>query len=127
MKKKSVIAQFTLELLIISMFGLVIGAGIGSLISVPTANKLLEKEITAAETESNNIENNFGGMGNGQGRMNGFGISNIEYVSEINAVVDFTVLMELLGIGIILTIVSSLAATISISRFSPLTILKERS
>lgn len=127
MKKRFVITQFTLELLIISIFGLVIGAGIGSLISVPTANKLLEKEITTAQTESQNIENNFGGMGNRQGKMNGFGISNIEYVSKINAVVDYTVLIELLGIGVILTLVSSLAATISISRFSPLTILKERS
>jgi len=127
MKKRFVIAQFTLELLIISIFGLVIGAGLGSLISVPTANKLLEKEITTAETESQNVENNFG---NGQGRINHIlnsGISDLEYVSEINAVVDLNVLMNLLGIGLILTVISSLAATISISRFSPLTILKERS
>ena len=130
MKKKLVIAQFALELLIVSLFGLVIGAGIGSVISVPTANKLLSKEITSAETETKNIEDNFGGMGNGQGRMNRLinsGISNISYVKEINAVVDFTVLSELLAIGIALTLISSLAATIGISRFSPLTILKERS
>ena len=127
MKKKFVIMQFAFELLIVSLFGLVIGAGIGSLISVPTANKLLEKEITASKEETKSIQNNFGGMGNGQGRMNGIGVSNIEYVSKINAVVDFTVLTELLAIGLTLTIISSLAATISISRFSPLTILKERS
>ena len=69
-------------------------------------------------------------MGNGQGRMNRLinsGVSNIEKVSKINAVVDFTVLSELMAIGIALTLISSLAATISISRFSPLTILKERS
>lgn len=130
MKKKLVIGQFALELLIVSLVGLVIGAGIGSIISVPTANKLLSQEIASAETESQNIEDNFGGMGNGQGRMNRLinsGISNIEKVDTINAVVDFTVLSELLAIGIALTLISSLAATISISRFSPLTILKERS
>jgi putative ABC transport system permease protein len=130
MKKRYVITQFALELLIISLFGLILGAGVGSLISVPTANKLLAKEITTAQEESKNIEDNFGGMGNGQGRTNHIlnsGVSNIEYVSKINAVVDFAVLIELLGIGLALTVVSSLAATISISRFSPLTILKERS
>lgn len=130
MKKRYVITQFALELLIISLFGLMVGAGAGALISVPTANRLLAKEITTAQEESKNIEDNFGGMGNGQGRINRIlnsGVSNIEYVSKINAVVDFTVLIELLGIGLALTVVSSLAATISISRFSPLTILKERS
>lgn len=55
------------------------------------------------------------------------GVSNIEPVSSINAVVDIKVLFELLGIGILLTIISSVASMISIQRFSPLTILKERS
>lgn len=130
MKKSLVISQFVIELLIVSLFGLIVGAGIGSLISVPTANKLLESEITSAETETQNIESNFGGMdgqGSGRGKLINSGVSNIEYVSEINAVVDYKVLLELLGIGITLTLVSSLASTISISKFSPLTILKERS
>ena len=48
-------------------------------------------------------------------------------VDNINAVVDFKVLTELLGIGLLLTIISSLSACIAIARFSPLTILKERS
>ena len=55
------------------------------------------------------------------------GVNKIEYVSEINAVVDIKILLELLGIGILLTVLSSLTAMISIARFSPLTILKERS
>lgn len=130
MKKMLVISQFALELLIISLVGLMIGAGIGSFISIPTANKLLEQEITSAQNESQNINENFGGMNrNSENRMPNLinsGISNIQYVSEINAVVDFKVLTELLGIGIMLTIISSLSSMISISKFSPLTILKER-
>ena len=51
----------------------------------------------------------------------------IETIDSIEAVVDFTVIMQLLGIGILLTLMSSLASMISIQRFSPLTILKERS
>ena len=51
----------------------------------------------------------------------------VETIDSIEAVVDFTVVMQLLGIGILLTLMSSLASMISIQRFSPLTILKERS
>lgn len=56
-----------------------------------------------------------------------FGLVNVSEVDNINAVVDFKVLAKLLGIGIALTLLSSLASMIAISRFSPLTILKERS
>ncbi len=56
-----------------------------------------------------------------------FNVANVEEIDSIDAVVDFKVLAELLGIGIALTLLSSLASMIAISRFSPLTILKERS
>ncbi len=127
MKKSLVITQFATELLIISVVGLIIGCGIGSLISVPTANHLLQQEVTQAKEEKTSIGNNFGRQGGfnmGNFRM---GVANIDYVSTINAVVDYKVLMQLLGIGLLLTIFSSMAATIAISRFSPLAILRERS
>lgn len=56
-----------------------------------------------------------------------FGIAMVEQVDDINAVVNLKVLAELLGIGLLLTLIGSLASMIAISRFSPLTILKERS
>ena len=56
-----------------------------------------------------------------------FGIARVEQVDDINAVVNLKVLAELLGIGLLLTLIGSLASMIAISRFSPLTILKERS
>ena len=56
-----------------------------------------------------------------------FGIARVNQIDSINAVVDFKVLMELLGIGVLLTLIGSLASMIAISRFSPLSILKERS
>ena len=55
------------------------------------------------------------------------GKTQIQEIDEIDAVVDFIVVIELLGIGIALILVSSIASMISIQRFSPLTILKERS
>lgn len=45
---------------------------------------------------------------------------------SINAAVDIKVLLELLGIGLLITLISSLSTMISIQKFSPLTILKER-
>ena len=55
-----------------------------------------------------------------------FGVAQVNEVDSINAVVDFKVLTELLGIGVLLTLLSSLASMIAIARFSPLQILKER-
>ncbi len=132
MSKLSLTTQFMCELLIITIIFLILGTAIGASISVPTANSLLEKEISSSNEQSQNINNNFGGkmMENGPGNdrsMKINGLSNIQQIDSINAVVDFNVILQLLGIGIALTLVSSLASMISIQRFSPLTILKERS
>lgn len=146
MRKFSVISQFTIELLVVCVFGLMIGAGIGALSSVNVANSLLETEINNATTDMENISQNFGGMegmpgGSGGNRpdfqggpggkpdfMNDInGIVNIEQVDSMEAVVDLKVLLQLLAIGLGLTVIGSLASCISIARFSPLTILKERS
>lgn len=134
MKKSTLTLQFITELLIVTIIFLIIGTGIGALISVPTANMLLENEINSSQEAIQNVNENFGGNmmpGNNKGRFEKNeiinGIANVEQIDSINAIVDFKVLFELLGIGIALTLISSLASMISIQRFSPLTILKERS
>ena len=141
MKKSKVSLQFMAELLIVAFASLLIGAGIGSCLSVPVANKLLANEISNAQSKYEDIGKNFGNKGftnnkktsnkddktnNNQKEFN-FGIARVNEVDSINAVVDLKVLAELLGIGIILTLLSSLASMIAIARFSPLQILKERS
>lgn len=138
MKKSLVVLQFMTELLIVTVFGLCIGAGIGATSSVKIANSLLETEIANAKEESDNISKNFGRNFDGPPDMQVPGESEnratringtktIDEIDEINAIVDFEVLVELLGIGLLLTIVSSISACIVISRFQPLQILKERS
>ena len=129
-----------IELLTICVFGLLIGAGVGAVSSVSVANSLLANEIENASTDMEDINKNFGGgmgerpdsSGNQDGRgnrenMNFNGIVNIEQVDSMEAVVDFKVLLQLLAIGVSLTIVSSISSCVAIARFSPLTILKERS
>lgn len=168
MKKTKVSIQFMSELLIVCIISLLIGAGIGSVSSVPVSNMLLANEIENANSKYNDISRNFGrGVPEAPQNENideteekledntkdnsseetsdentetnvidiepnndekySFGLANVSEVKTIDAVVDFKVLAELLLIGISLTLLSSLATMIAISRFSPLTILKERS
>lgn len=145
MKRITVISQFMIELLIVCIFGLLIGAGVGAVSSVSVANNLLANEIENASTDMEDINKNFGGgmqppSATGEqgsqnrpsdrgdrGNMNFNGVVSIEQVDSMEAVVDFKVLLQLLAIGVSLTIVSSISSCVAIARFSPLTILKERS
>ena len=117
--------QFVLELLIVSIIMLIIGTTIGSYLSKPVGNSLLRNEIEDAKVQNEETSNNFGK----KEPMDMMFRDNIKVqeIDTINAVVDIKVVIELLEIGIILTLISSLASMISIQRFSPLTILKERS
>ena len=117
--------QFALEILIVSVVILGIGAVCGSFLAKPVGNMLLENEIQSVQEETEQISNNFGK--GGPMNMNFGGTVNVQTIDTINAVVDITVVAQLLGIGLALMLVSSLASMISIQRFSPLTILKERS
>ncbi len=116
--------QFILELLVVAVIMLCIGAVCGTYLSKPVGNMLLQNEIQSSESQEEEISNNFGKR---DMKMDYSGTAQIQTIDTIDAVVDFTVIAELLGIGVLLTLISSLASMISIQRFSPLTILKERS
>lgn len=128
--------QFAIELLIVSFASLIIGAGVGATMSKQVSNSLLSSEIESSTNSMEKIEGNFGGMMSepGNDKKNNkpnfnkmTGTPTIEAYDSIDAVVNITVILELLAIGLTLVFVSSLASMISIQRFSPLTILKERS
>ena len=127
MKKQTLTLQFVFELLMITIVSLVIGASIGMLASVPVSNKLLENEIRTSQNEQTTIEKNFGNRGDKGNNISRNMPKAVSAYTSIDAVVDATVLVELFFIGIALTIISSSAAMIHIQKFSPLTILKERS
>lgn len=138
MKKSKVCLQFICELFIVAFVSLILGAGLGATISVPISNSLLKNEISTSQNEVNSIRGNFGkGQNISNGEMqkpnNDFqntsfqGVATIQAFNSIDAVVDFKVLIELLGIGLLITLISSVSAITSIQKFSPLTILKERS
>ena len=128
MSKLKLTLQFIVELLLVAAISLIIGAVIGGFLAKPVGNMLLENEIETTQGEQEQILDNFGRPGGME--MMDMKFNNREQVQAIDtmeAVVDFTVVVQLLGIGILLTLMSSLASMISIQRFSPLTILKERS
>lgn len=116
--------QFVLELLIVTIVFLCIGTTIGTAISKDVGNSLLANEIEETKQSQEQVQNNFGRKDMTE---NFNGMVEVETIDSIDAVVDYQVLLELFGIGIALTLVSSLASMISIQKFSPLTILKERS
>lgn len=142
--KSKLTMQFVAELLMVGCVALLIGAGIGAVMSKSVSNSLLASEISSSKESSEKMGRNFGGPGGSSesgmpggfnpmemgGSMKSFGTKGkpqVEAYESIDAVVNMTVLLELLGIGLTLILISSLAAMISIQRFSPLTILKERS
>ncbi len=119
--------QFVCELVIVALISLSLGAGIGAVSSKSISNNLLENEISNSQEKTEEIGRNFGKEGRVGGDFKGKGMPVVQAYTSIDAVVDVKVLVELLGIGLSLVLVSSIASMVSIQRFSPLTILKERS
>ena len=142
MSKARVALQFVTEMFSITLAAVLLGAVIGGVASVPVSNALLESQITSQEQKSDDIRGNFGReMGGGPGGSlpddadipsggadfkGGFFGGAANYISEVNASVDFTVLAQLLGISVLLTLLSSGAALIFILRYEPLKILSNR-
>ena len=116
--------QFLTELLMVSLVSLSIGAVIGGVSAKSVGNYLLQSEITETENSKEEQNNNFG-RGDIDRKFN-TGVQ-VKQIDEMNTVVNYIVILELLGIGLVLTFISGLSSMISIQRFSPLTILKERS
>lgn len=143
MKKHMVLGQFVIELFAVTTAAIIIGTIIGSVLTVPVANSMLQSEITALQESNTKVNQNFGreeNMGSpssskNNGNMtagpggdirNTFGNENVSYVDQLNAVIDVKTILQLVGIGIMLTLVSSSVSMILISRCSPLKILNNR-
>ena len=143
MHKGKVALQFMLEIFIVTIFSILIGTGIGAATSVPITNKLLESQVQQQESSSNQTQSNFGRQQGGQqggqqsgpgGQMGGQGTFSkggditgpVNYIDSVSYAVDGVVVLQMVGIGILLSIISSLIAIIFIMRYQPLKILTER-
>ncbi len=148
MKKSKVALQFLTEVFTITMVAVIIGVCIGAVSSVPVTNALLENQIESAQSESNQVQENFGrgempNVGNMGGFVPGgesmqppggdfssikniFGENTANYISEINSAMNFTVILQMLGIAILLTLVAGAVAVLFVMRYEPLKILANR-
>lgn len=122
--------------------------------SVPVTNTLLEQQIESSSQDSRNqrfgremggfdpgeISDSIGGSQE-EGSQDGQPAGEEEqpkggsmpvfeeasaYISSISSATDFQVILEMAGIGILLTIVSGCTALIFIMRYDPLRILSNR-
>lgn len=133
MNKVKIATQFISEAFIITFISIVISTCIGATISVPIADKLLENQIASVETSNQTTKENFGGEFQGRMDISKGSMSRpsnsktkINYVKDITASIDVVVLFQLLGLGILLALISSATAVISILRYEPLKILSNR-
>lgn len=128
MKKYKVAMQFIVELFLVTFTAIVIGTAVGAMASVPVTNTLLESQVEQSDTSVETVNQNFGFPG-GKGEMNGQRpgeIEEVSYVASVSNATNMVVVIQLVGIGIWLTIISSLAALITIMRYEPLQILSSR-
>ena len=146
MKKWKVAAQFMCEILVVTMIAVIIGAGIGAVSSVPVTNALLAGQVESQNSQQTQMDENFGRPGNFGGGMPGgdmpsdvpdnigggnnpfenmFGGA-VDYVTEVNSAMNLTVVLQMLGVGLLLTLVASMASVSFIMRYDPLKILANR-
>ncbi|MBQ7386173.1 MAG: ABC transporter permease [Ruminococcus sp.] len=152
MKKFKVALQFLTEIFVITIVAVIIGAVVGGVVSVPVSNALLQNQIEAQSNQSNRLEESFGrpqmgGMNKPEGMEapdnmpagdfgGGFkgGFNQIfgeegfatEYVTEINSAMNITVVFQLLGIAVLLTLIAGAASMLFIMSYDPLKILANR-
>lgn len=138
MKKWKIGTQFVFELFCVTFIAFLIGTTIGACLSVPVTNRLLAEQTASISSSQSQVAGNFGKEpgqmgdmgGNMGGRMGGRGqqlSGPTSYIDSVTSATDLTVVAQLVGVGILLTILSSGAAILTITRYEPLKILASRS
>ena len=150
MKKWKVATQFLCEILVVTMLAVVIGAAIGAVSAVPVTNALLEGRVQSQSNQQNQMDQSFGrpgNMGGFPGGMSGIpsdlpsnmgggnpfgdmlgGVFNdaANYITEVDSAMNLTVVLQMIGVGLLLTLIASAASVLFIMRYDPLKILANR-
>ncbi|MBQ7779473.1 MAG: ABC transporter permease [Clostridia bacterium] len=150
MKKWKVAAQFICEILVVTMIAVTIGAGIGAVSSIPVTNALLEGQVESQNNKQDQMNENFGrpgSMGGNMGGNMGGGIPSdmpnnmgggknnpfenmfddtANYITKVDSAMNLTVVFQMLGVGLLLTLIASAASVLFIMRYDPLKILANR-
>lgn len=131
LKKKKVARLFMTEILIITLAGVIVGGAAGSAVSVPLSNGLLSvvSQQNTDDQSGGGFGRDFGGAppdsssmpssGDGSGFSGAIG----NYVTDISASVDLSVLLQMLGVCLALALIAGMVSVIAIMRYEPLEIL----
>jgi len=137
MKKGKVAMQFLTEIFVVTLVAVMIGAGVGAVSSVPVTNALLESQVAAQQEQADEVESNFGRgdmssiMGGNSSFTDRFqslmgGNSETSYVTEISSAMNMTVMLQMLGIAVLLTLIAGSVSMMFVMRYEPLKILANR-
>lgn len=149
MKKWKVAAQFMCEILVVTMLAVIIGAGIGAVSAVPVTNALLEGQAQSQSNQQSQMEQNFGrpgdfgggfpggnmpsdmpsdmpDMGGGKNPFGDIFDGAADYITEVDSAMNLTVVIQMIGVGLLLTLIASAASVLFIMRYDPLKILANR-
>lgn len=149
MKKWKVAAQFMCEILVVTMLAVIIGAGIGAVSAVPVTNALLEGQAQSQSNHQSQMEQNFGrpgdfgggfpggnmpsdmpsdipDMGGGKNPFGDMFGGAADYITEVDSAMNLTVVFQMIGVGLLLTLIASAASVLFIMRYDPLKILANR-
>ena len=152
MKKSKVALQFLCEIFVVTMLAVSLGAGVGAVSSVPVTNALLENQVASQEQQETKMEEDFGrpaNMPNMPNMPNMGDMGNMpdmkelpqggdnnpidkvmnsatNYVTQIESAVNTTVLLQMMGIGILLTLFAGGVGILFVMRYDPLKILANR-
>ncbi len=148
MKKWKVAAQFMCEILVVTMVAVLLGAVIGAVSSVPVTNALLAGQVESQNSRQTQMDENFGRPGNFGGGRPGRNMGEMpsdisdasgggnpfdkmfggaaDYVTEVNSAMNLTVVFQMLGVGLLLTLVAGTVSVLFIMRYDPLKILANR-
>lgn len=150
MKKSKVAIQFLIEIFVVTLIAVVIGSAIGAVSSVPVTNALLENQVASQTSQQEQVEQNFGRGGSNsetggaednstasqenmpndrKGGMLGniMGVNNENaYVTEVSSAMNLTVVFQMIGICVLLTVLSGAVSMLFVMRYEPLKILSNR-
>jgi putative ABC transport system permease protein len=142
--------QFLTEIFIVTLIAVIIGAVVGAVSSVPITNALLENQVSSQTSQTQQVEENFGrgGMDSQPDMQNGGGDNNTpekpddsdsgsetekpdgngftNYITQVNSATNLTVILQMAGICILLTLISGAVSMLFIMRYEPLKILANR-
>lgn len=142
MKKWKVASQFMVEIFTVTLAAVILGAAIGAVSSVPVTNALLEGQVSSQSAQFDKMEQNFGRPGGVMEMPSGGGMQmpemsggnpfeqmmqgGADYITEVDAAMDLTVVGQLLGIAVLLTLAAGAVSMLFIMRYEPLKILANR-